>query len=362
MRALARLTLTLALLVSFVFTLRTGAELASAPLAAVHADRAASGIEAVMDRALAERATPEALTTRIAARLGEDPRDWIVIDALAGLAAERGIALPGDLVQRLDTTRAADSGFIATAQACAACVMDWSACTTNLALMCRAPMDLTPVGDLAGILRAARDYMAGRPVDEVDLALSVVGVGATALVVVSGGSSAAVKAGAGLAKVARGMGRLSDGLVALTRRAVTEGVDWVALPGVRSVDDLKTAIRAEAFSPLVAVAGDLHRLNDRLGLAHSLHLMPLVEDADSARRLANAAEALDGPRLVARTELLGPARVLRATVRLSETAFGFAAALLSFAASLALAAGGVIQSAVLRHLRRRLSRPGRPRP
>ncbi|THD84896.1 hypothetical protein E7811_04015 [Aliigemmobacter aestuarii] len=138
MRALARLTLTLALLVSFVFTLRTGAELASAPVAAIYADRAASGIEAAMNRALAERATPEALAARIAARLDEDPRDWVVIDALAGLASERGIALPGDLPQRLDTTRAQDSSFLATAQACVACVMDWSACTTNLALMCRA--------------------------------------------------------------------------------------------------------------------------------------------------------------------------------------------------------------------------------
>ncbi|THD84897.1 hypothetical protein E7811_04020 [Aliigemmobacter aestuarii] len=223
-------------------------------------------------------------------------------------------------------------------------------------------MDLTPVGDLAGILRAAKEYLAGRPVDEVDLALSIVGVGATALVIVTGGSSAAVKAGAGLAKVARGMGRLSDGLVALTRRAVVDGVDWVALPGVRSVDDLKTALRAEAFAPLVSVAGDLHRMTGRVGIAHTLHLMPLVEDANSARRLANAAEAMDGPRLVARAELLGPARVLRATVRLSEMAFGFAAALLSLAASLGLAAGGLIQSAVLRQLRRRLSRADRPRP
>lgn len=351
-RALARLVLTLALVASLVVTLRTGAIIASGPELAVFRDAVASEIVAATETALADEATPAKLAARIAARLDEAPRDWVVIDALTGLAGERGIDLPPDLVDRLQTLRAEDSGVIATAQACGSCVMDTATCTVSLVLMCRAPIDLTFVGDIAGLARGGAAYVSGGDVDEVDLALSVVGLGATVLVVASGGSSLAVKAGAGLAKIARGMGRVSDGLVAMTRTALREGVDWAALPAVRSADELAAVVRTASFAPLVDVAGNLTRLQSAAGTARALHLMPLVSDANSARRLANAAEALDGPRLVARAEMLGPARLLRATVRLSDAALGFAASLLSFLTLLALSVAGWIKSAVLRRLRR----------
>ena len=43
------------------------------------------------------------------------------------------------------------AGLLATAQSCAACVLDAGACTVSLLLLCRAPVDLTPVGDVAGV-------------------------------------------------------------------------------------------------------------------------------------------------------------------------------------------------------------------
>lgn len=352
MRALARLVLTLALIASLVLMLRTGAVIAAGPELAVYRDAAASEIVAATETALADQATPEKLAARIAARLNEDPRDWVVIDALTGLAGERGIDLPPELVDRLQSLRDQDSGFLATAQACGACVMDTASCTVNLVLMCRAPIDLTFVGDFAGLARGGVAYVSGGEVDEVDLALSVVGLGATVLVIATGGSSLAVKAGAGLAKIARGMGRVSDGLASVTRTALREGVDWARLPAVRSVDELGPILRTDAFAPLVSIASDLTRLQTSVGTARALHLMPLVADANTARRLANAAEALDGPRLVARAEMLGPARLLRATVRLTDTALGFAASLMSFLTLLAMAIVGAVKSAVLRRLRR----------
>lgn len=352
MRALARFVLTLALVVSLVMTLRTGAVIAAGPELAVFRDAVASEIVAATETALAEEATPEKLASRIAARLGEDPRDWVVIDALTGLAGERGIDLPPELVDRLQSLRDQDSGFLATAQACAACVMDTASCTVNLVLMCRAPIDLTLVGDLAGLARGGAAYVSGGDVDEVDLALSVVGLGATVLVLVSGGSSLAVKAGAGLAKIGRGMGRISDGLANVTRAALREGVDWAKLPSLRSVDEIGAVLRTDSLAPLVDITSNLTRLQSSVGTARALHLMPLVGDANSARRLANAAEALDGPRLVARAEMLGPARLLRATVRLTDMALGFAASLMAFLTLLAMSIVGAIKSAALRRLRR----------
>ena len=135
-------------------------------------------------------------------------------------------------------------------------------------------------------------------------------------------------------------------------RAIREGIDWAALPALRSTDDLARVIRADALAPLATVAADLTRLQSATGTARALHLLPLVTDAHSARRLANAAEALDGPRLVARADLLGPARLLRATVRLSDAALGFVASLLATLSLIALSIAGAIKSAVLRRLRR----------
>ena len=357
MRALARLSLTLALAASLVLTLWSGSRLATDPGVAPWRDAAASEIIAATEALLAEVATPEALTARITARLSEEPRDWVVLDALTELASARRIDLPPDLVDRLQMQRAADTGLLATAQSCAACVMDAGACTVNLLLLCRAPVDLTPVGDLAGIARAGAAHLAGTEIDEIDLGLSIVGLGATALVLFSGGSSLSVKAGAGLAKVARGAGRLSEGLSGLIRVAVRDGVDWARLPAVRTADDLASVMRADAFRPLFDTAADLTRLQGVTGTARALHLLPLVDGPATARHLANAAEAVGPSRLIAGVDLAGPARMLRATVRMSDAALQFAAAVFAFFVLLAQVIVGTLKSIALRLTRRALRDP-----
>lgn len=358
MRALARLTLTLALAVSLVLTLSAAGRLAADPQMAAYRDAATAEIVAATEVLISAEATPERLTARLSARLDETPRDWVVIDALADLARERAIDLPPDLVDRLQVLRSEDGGLIATATACGACVMDARACSVTLLLMCRAPIDLTAVGDLAGIARAGAARLAGEEIDEIDLGLSVIGLGATAVVLISGGSSLAVKAGAGLAKTARAAGRLSDGLTTLIRVTVRDGVDWARLPAVRGTDDLAAAIRVDAFRPLLSTAQDLTRLQGVVGSARALHLLPLVDGPVTARRLSNAAEALGPTRLVAGVDLVGPARMLRATVRFSDAAWQFAAGLFGFFVTLALAIVGALKSAALRIARAQLRQDG----
>lgn len=354
MRALARLLLTLALVASLVFTLWSGARLATDPALAMWRDAAASEIVAATETVLAEAATPEALAGRLSAHLDAEPRDWVVIEALTDLARERTIDLPPDLVDRLQMLRATDSGLLATAQSCAACVMDAGACTVSLLLLCRAPVDLTPVGDVAGIVRAGTAHLAGTEIDEIDLGLSIIGLGATALVLFSGGTSLSVKAGAGLAKVARGAGRLSEGLSGVIRVAVRNGVDWARLPTVRSADDLATAIRADAFTPLIATAADLTRLQSVTGTARALHLLPLVDGPVTARRLANGAEALGPSRLIAGADLAGPARMLRAMVRFSDLTIQFIGGFCAFLVLMAQSVVGLVKSTALRMARRRV--------
>lgn len=351
LRGLTRLILLLVLAASLAGTTLTAARIAANPLVAPFAEATAAQIIAATDRMLAEAATPATLQAHITNRLAETPRNWLALDALLDLANERGLPLPEDLTDAVQIAREDDHSYYATVTACAACAYDPAQCSLNQVMVCQAPVALTPIGDIAGITRAGVAYAAGEDIDQIDLALSVVGLGATAAVLASGGTSAVVKAGASLAKLARKMDRLSPRLVAMASDAVRSGVDWARLPAVRSLDDLSAAIRADAFTPLTKTLTDLDRVRSATTATTALHLLPLVDDAADARRLANAAEAL-GPKLAGRAELLGKARLFRATLRLSETAWALTAAL----TSLLLSAAGLLTSLIQHDLLKRLKR------
>ena len=350
-RKLARGILTLAFAGSLTLTVATAARVASDPaLAPVRAATTAE-IVAATDRMMAQEATPDRLSDLIRTRLDETPRNWIALDALVDVVHGRSLAMPPDLMAEVETARADDTSLLTQVGDCARCVYDPATCSLSNVLICQAPVVLTPVGDIAGITRAGVDYATGNEVDRIDLGLSIVGLAATVLVVTSGGTSFAVKAGASMAKLARRMGRLSPRMVEVILQAVRDGVDWAVLPSVRSVDELTAAIRTDAFAPIAAVAGDLERLRKGVGSTGALHLLPLVDDAADARHLATAAEAL-GPRLVGRAEVLGKARLFRATWRVGETAWMLTSGIIGMMLSIASFLGGVLHSVVFRSLRR----------
>lgn len=351
MRRLARLTLLALLILSLAGFALNVARMARDP--ALRAIRTASLVEisAATDALLAKFATPASLTALLETRLAENPRNWIALDALTDLAIERAIDLPPALSDRLTTARDDDFGLLAQAASCAACAFDAGLCSLDQVLACQVPVALTPLGDLFGLGRAASAYASGADIDEIDLALSVVGLGASAAMLASAGSSGVVKAGAGLAKTAWKMGRLSPKLVHMATEALRQGVDWAGLSAVRSVDDLTAAVRTQAFAPLAATLSDLDRLRAATDATVALHLLPLVDNAADAHRLALAAEAL-GPKLVGRAEVLGKARLLGATWKVSRMTWALAGWFSALALGLAGMVGHWAQSLVLRTLAR----------
>ncbi|AMY67862.1 hypothetical protein [Frigidibacter mobilis] len=314
-------------------------------------DRGTDSIGAAMERALAKEATPERIEALLRARLAEEDRNWLAIRAIEGVADERGVPLPAELTAGIAEAWDEDSGFWASAGGCLACAYDPAECTLSAELLCQAPMVATPLGDIAGLAKEGLAYSTGAEVDEINLALSLVGLGATALVVASGGSSVTVKLGASLAKLARRMGLVSPRLGALASDALRHGVDWARVPAVRSSDDLARVLRPDRFAPLVAIASDLGRTRNALGTTDALHLLRYVDDAPDARRIANAAETL-GPKTVGRMEVLGKSRFLRATVRLSNLTLQLFAGLIGLLLSLASLIASSLSSRALRMLRR----------
>lgn len=347
LRRAARALLAAFAVLSFGLTIWAGVKVAQNPALGPVVTASLAEITATTDRLMAREATPARLSALITARLAETPRNWVALQALEGVVAERGLALPAATRAAYDAAWAEDNSLTARATDCAACIWDAATCSLSNALICQAPVALTPLGDLAGITRAGVAYAGGQEVDQIDLGLSILGLGATAFVVASGGSSVAVKVGASTAKLARRMGLLSPRLTAMATDAVRTGVRWADLPAARSADDLAALVRMEAFAPLIATAKDLGRLRAATSTTDTLHLLRQIDTAADARRLATAAEAL-GPRTLGRVEVLGKARVLRATIRVGDTALALMTGLIGSFWAMAAALGHALQSALLR--------------
>ncbi|MDE3080091.1 MAG: hypothetical protein KGI94_08695, partial [Paracoccaceae bacterium] len=79
------------------------------------------------------------------------------------------------------------------------------------------------------------------------------------------------------------------------------------------------------------------------------HMLRYVNDAQDARRLADASEAL-GPKTLGRLEVLGKARFLRLTLRLSHFAIGLVASLFGLILSAGLSLAHALHHAALRWL------------
>lgn len=310
--------------------------LSQSPAGAAFTARSTAEIAAAAERALLREATPATLTARLQALLSEEPRNWLAINAVQTLADDRAILLPAAVIAQRDDAYSADHGVWVTGRRCASCAINASSCDLSAILICRAPVDLTMIGDVAGLARGASNHLAGREVDQVDVVLSAIGLSAVALTVASGGSSLSVKAGAGFAKMAKSMNRLPPALIRPLMRAAREGVDWARLPAARSTADVSALMQPRVLRPATAILDDAGRMVRNTGTLDGLHLMKYVDNPADLNRMARASDAL-GPRTTGIVETLGKSRVLRLTMRVADEVWYAAAGLLgAFAALLSL--------------------------
>ena len=350
-RQIARTVLSLILAGSLCLTGVNVYRISHNPALRALVDRGTNEIVAASDRDMARHATPERVAERLDALLAEEKHNWLAIDAVADTATELGIAIPPELFARMRLARDAESGVIANAQKCAACAYDPGACELSAILICQAPMVLTPLGDLAGVTLESGHYLGGGDVDEINLTLSLAGLAAVGLLVVSGGSSATVKLGASATKLARRMNLLSPKVTRMLADVARSGVDWTRVRAARSGDDLIGALNPKVFAPLTEVLAETGRIAGKLDVTETLHVLRYIDSADDARRLANASDAL-GRRMVGRLEILGKSRFLRATLKYSDTAWAVMTGLIGLFYALASMIGSVLSSALMRALRR----------
>lgn len=301
------------------------------------------------------RIAPDAqVIERVEEELAREDRDWTLIESLIAILADRG-PVPDDLLARFDTAYGEDHGWDDTAAQCIRCMWNLASCNLDaLSLTCAIPNIATPVGDIFELTRAGTTYATGGEVDTFGATLAAVGLGATALVLVSGGSTATIKAGAGTLRLAHRTGSLPPRIIETIMDAARRGVDWSSLSRVRHVDDLGSVLRADALAPAVGIASDLGRMQDSIGVSGSLRLLSKADDAADLTRLSRLTEAL-GPRTQGMLEVVGKSRLARMMLRLSDEALALIAGIAGLGAALMSLIGQAGLNFTLRRARKRLS-------
>lgn len=363
---LLRLGLTLALLVSLAGTLWRLDSLSRDPAFAMLVDASSDRIAARLDRMAAEGITQPAYDAKMRVLLDAEPRNWLAIEAVEEAASAEGLVQSPDIAARRALADAADHGLLATGGKCAACMWDPKACDFSAILWCRAPVDLTPVGDIAGVVRESGNYALGKDVDMFDLTLSAVGLGAEILIPLTFGTSGSVKIGATLLRTGRHMGAVTPAMARFIARTGREAINWNILAATRLgrlSDDLPRAVNPGRLRPLMTLAETTGDLRGTLGLRRTLHVLRFADDPVEAARLARAVEA-GGARTVGRLEFLGKSRIFRATLRYADEVVALAVAAFGLATTLLLLVGNLVLNMVLRRLRRGVKgrrKPGRLR-
>ncbi|NCO20658.1 MAG: hypothetical protein GW905_01300 [Rhodobacterales bacterium] len=342
LRRLAFRALTLA-------TLATGGAslwaLAQNPFAAPLVERGLADTQAVLARHLTRMATPTRLVDEVEQALADDDMDRLLIALDA--AAARGITLPRPLLERAQAQAEAAETPSRRLTDCAACAWDISACATVAQIAtCALPVEITPLGDLNALRRAAAAQATGAEVDRIDLGLALAGLLASGAVLVTAGGSATIKAGATALRLARRSGRLTPGLTDTLARNADAITDMRALPAyIAGRVPLAEAADTAKLARLGRIAGDLGAVARHTSPADTIALLRQVDSAEDAASLARLARA-SGPQTRGTLHLLGKARAFRATLRLSDLALGTLALLAALAGQVAALLLALLRRAV----------------
>lgn len=354
MKKFVRSILTIIFVCSLSFTLYNLTMLWRNPMVTVWVQRSNDQITADLDRQLAIQASDSSLEARVFDRLREQPRNWIAIESLELIAEDRGADLSSELTAFRNQAYKEDHGFWTTTEKCASCALNANTCEISAVLLCRAPIELSPIGDVSSVIRESSNYVSGRDVDMFDLGLSAIGLASTATILLTGGSSGTIKAGTAVAKTAKNMGRVSEPMLSLVQKIALRSIDWSGLADSsvgNYLPDFRRAIKPKKIEPLLLIADRLNSIRRSIGLPSTLYLLKSIDGPNDALAIQRLAE-IKKDRAVGVFELLGKNRIVRSTIRYSDEALGAIYGIIGMVLSII----SVIASAVTSMISRRLGK------
>ncbi|MFI0400688.1 MAG: hypothetical protein ACH34X_16485 [Thiolinea sp.] len=203
--------------------------------------------------------------------------------------------------------------------------------------------DFTVIGDARDLYEQYQNLQAGKEVNELITALAGVGVGLTAITVLSSGSAAPLKTGSSTLKMATRANKLSPKMQSVLIKQATDLFDYktflLATRGEKSLDNLRQAA-LKAYNPkaldvLSDTATQVNSIRKSTSLVDTLDILRYADSVDDLRRLEKLSvkygTETKGILKLLGKGALGTVRVLR---HATELAIAALASLVSLLASL----------------------------
>ncbi|HMT94791.1 hypothetical protein [uncultured Thiothrix sp.] len=153
--------------------------------------------------------------------------------------------------------------------------------------------DFTVIGDARDLYEQYQNLQAGKDVNELMTALAGVGVGLTALTVLSSGTAAPIKTGSSTLKLATRANRLSPKMQSVLLKQATDLFDYkaflLATRGEKNLDNLRQAAmkayNPKALKALSETAEQVNSIRKSTSLVDTLDILRYAESADDLRHL-----------------------------------------------------------------------------
>jgi len=308
------------------------------------------------------RNSQKIIADQIEAALGA--RDAGLAESFVDLAKAKNIALPEDLLARVNEAVAESSSTSHFARRFAAGLVTGNADDAG-SLSGTVAGDLFVFGDVRDVVREGKHMIMGEDTDRLVLGLATAGLAVTAATYVTVGGVAPVRAGLTLVKDARKVGRLGEGLTEWAGRSARDVVDAPMLENAvassattspaQTVSAIRAAFNAEKAGALVRMAKDVGRISEKSGARGALDTLKIAEGPEDVARAARLAET-SGGKTRALIKLFGRGALLLTTgaFDLLLWVFGALFTLFSLLASIKATTERLTQSWIDHGKRRRL--------
>ncbi len=312
------------------------------------------------ERQLARTFDAPAAAREIEAALAAD--DPELAKSFVELAQTRQIAVPADLLAKVEAATSAAASAAATAGNFTRGLITGEP-DDLVSLAGTALGDLFVFGDIRDAIREGGRWAAGQEPDHLILGLSAVGIAITAGTYATLGAGAPARVGLTVVKAARKTGRLGARMGDSIARSLRGVVDWSGLrkamagasltePAV-AVRAARQAVKLEKADDVLRLTRDVGRVQTKAGTRAAFDGLKLADNPREMARIAKLAEK-QGGKTRAVLKFLG-----RGAIALTAAAFDLAmwvlwAALLlwGFLSSFKSA----VERTTLRHLRRKKKR------
>ena len=295
-----------------------------------------------------------------------DAHDSGLAESFADLAMAKNVALPEDLLNRVNQAAAEDSSALHFVRRFARGLVTGNADDAG-SLSGTVAGDFFVFGDIRDVVREGKHLVMGQDTDRLVLGLATAGLAVTAATYVTVGGAAPVRAGLTLVKDARKVGRLGEGLTEWAGRSARNIVDAPMLEEAvassattspaKTVSAIRAAFNAEKAGALVRMAKDVGRISEKAGARGALDTLKIAEGPEDVARAARLAEK-SGGKTRALIKLLGRGALLLTTgaFDLLLWVFGALFTLFSLLVSIKSTAERLTQSWIDHGKRRRLRR------